>query len=135
MLGLVLGEAVGAQLAAPTGQHDPFELIGEVEALVIALNRAVDMVVDAPSRLQTSLPIPRPVTSRRKALLEIRNAFEHIDERALGEVRGRPNPEALTVFDQGQLLERGTIRYGPHRLSLGADVPMLLRHSRKYIRP
>lgn len=127
-------QAASASTPGPHVRAHAFELIGEVEALVVTLNRAVDMVVVAPGRLRTSLSVPGPVASRREALVEIRNAFEHIDERALGEVRGRPDPAALSVFDQEALLERQTIRYASHQLTLPRDIPMLLRHSRQFIK-
>jgi hypothetical protein len=62
--------------------------------------------------------IPAPFVEIRRALIEIRNAYEHIDDRARGRIRERPHPDALSIFDWTALFQEGVIRYGAHQLSL-----------------
>lgn len=125
---------LGRETAGPRIRERIFELIGQVETAIISLARAVDMAVEAPANFHGTRPVPRPITARHGALIRIRDGYEHIDERALGQVRRRPSNEALTIFDYRSLLERGRISYGKSSLRLDTDLPMLLRHTRLYIK-
>lgn len=133
-----LREEIGAMTEQDPGPRIRallFELIGEMESAVVAIGRAVDMVAGAPSSLSLATPpVPRSVTIRRDTIREFRNAYEHIDDRALGRVRGQPNPTALTIFDQHQLLERNRLRYGSHSLHLERDIGILFRQCRRYVK-
>ena len=48
---------------------------------------------------------------------EMRNAFEHIDERAEGKVgRGKSHLDALTIFNQPDFVESSILRYKNYEL-------------------
>jgi len=51
----------------------------------------------------------------------------------LGQVRGKPHPDALTVFDQRDFLGQGKLIYGVHSLDLRTEVPQMLVGARQYI--
>jgi hypothetical protein len=42
--------------------------------------------------------VPTSISSSQESLTAIRNAYEHIEDRALGQVNKKPHPEALTIF-------------------------------------
>ena len=74
-----------------------------------------------------NLQLPATITGKALALQEIRHAFEHIEDRALGNVRGKPDADALSIFDQTDLLTRGVLTYASHSLALRSEVlPMLV---------
>jgi hypothetical protein len=121
-------------LTGPEWRHNLHELVGSVELAVVALGRAVDMASQAASKIDTKVPLPPSVTAKAKAVRMIRNAYEHIEDRALGQVNGKPHPKALTIFDHQTLLVNDVIDYDGHRLSLVDDVPVLLAELRQFLK-
>ena len=101
---------------------------------MIALGRSIDMVTRARSLIGTTVPVPTNITNSIQAVSEIRNAYEHIEDRALGRVRQKPDPQALTIFDYRRLLDDDEIVYAGHSLNLVNEVPTLLRDARQYLK-
>ena len=110
-----------------------FELIACVELAIIALQRVVRMVERALEDVEIKTPVPVVVTQLSPHITAIRDAFEHIDERALGEVRKAPSPEATSIFDQRRLLAEGTIVYGEHRIT-GGQMAELIASCRQFLK-
>jgi hypothetical protein len=121
-------------LSGPALRRAFFGLIGTVELAVIALGRSIDMVTRALSLIGTTVPVPTNITNSIQAVSEIRNAYEHIEDRALGRVRQKPDPQALTIFDYRRLLDDDEIVYAGHSLNLVNEVPTLLRDARQYLK-
>ena len=112
-----------------------FALIGAVEMAIVALGRVVDMMMNARDAIACSIEIPEIVSSSSKALKKIRNAYEHIDDRALGKgAWGKPDPQALTIFDQTQLIAHDRILYGHDSLDLSDEVPRILAATREFFK-
>jgi len=108
--------------------------LANAELMCIAFGRAIDMLLDIPSRFSISVVVPAAAAAALPALREIRNAFEHIEDRALGNVRGKPHPEALSIFEQSDLISHGVLRYGSHSLSMKDDIlPMLVDARRSLV--
>ena len=111
----------------PHQREQAFAALGISEVLCVSLSRAVDMLQKIPAQFSINLPLPATITAKALALRDIRNAFEHIEERALGNVWGKPDADALSIFDQTDLLTRGVLTYASHSLDLRSEVlPMLL---------
>jgi hypothetical protein len=91
------------------------------------------MLRSVPLHFAVALTLPGSVSALLPALCEIRNAFEHIEDRALGNVRGKPHADALSIFDQRDLISRGVLRYGPHSLDLHAEVLPMLVEARRLV--
>lgn len=126
------GDLSQEQLGAPATRRALFELVGAVELAVVALSRAIDMVTGAASAIGSVAAVPDAITNTEPAVTAIRNAYEHIEDRALGNVHGRPDPVALTIFDHGELINRDRIVYGGYELDLAAEVPELLQEARSF---
>ncbi|KRF10915.1 hypothetical protein [Nocardioides sp. Soil796] len=118
----------------PTFRRHVFAVLGGVETTVVTLHRAIDMAKKASSSIGTTIALPESITRLWAALSAIRNAYEHIEDRALGNVWGKPDPAALTIFDNTALLHDDTIVYGGHRLTLDGDVPTLLTDTRQFLK-
>lgn len=116
----------------PRTRATAFELIALVELAIIALCRVVDMVGRA-ERVGASVPIPAVVVRLSPDLKAIRDAFEHIDERATGKVRGEPHPQATSAFDQTRLLTQQVITYADLEVHAG-DVGELLTSCRQFFK-
>ena len=127
--------ALGADgLAGPAIRGHVNALIGGVESAVIALGRAIDMVDRAGQLIGATTAVPASVTTHKPAITAIRNAYEHIEDRALGLERRRPHPDALTIFDYRRLLGHNAIVYGANSLGLSDDVPQLLQDVRAFFK-
>jgi hypothetical protein len=110
-----------------------FAALGLAELMCIALGRAIDMLRSIPSQFSVPMTLPETVTTFFPALREIRNAFEHIEDRALGNVHGKPHADALSVFDQRDLISSGVLRYASHSLDLRSEVLPMLVDSRRVV--
>lgn len=119
-------------LAGPVLRRTALELLSWTETLMVALGRVLDMALKARAILGTTVRLPSTIRDHELACRTIRNAIEHIEDRAQGQVRGQLDPVALTLFDQSQLLTEGVISYGPHRLDLMTDVPELIAATRAF---
>lgn len=119
---------------APAVRRAAFALIGAVELAVVSLGRAVAMCTQTRAAIRSTVPVPTDITSRRVALREIRNAYEHIEDRALGTVQRTEHPDALTIFNHHEVLVDGVIGYGNHRLDLQSDIPTLIAATRQFLK-
>lgn len=121
-------------IAGPEIRKQSYRLIGAVESAIIALWRAVDMVTKSGTLIGATHPIPAAITNASATINVIRRAYEHIEDRAVGTVFGKPDPEALTIFDYAQLVKNDTIVYGNSSLSLTADVPNVIEAAREFLK-
>ena len=110
-----------------------YRALGHAELMCIALHRAIRMMEHLPRQFQTTTEPPTEVERIASALKAIRDAFEHIEERALGNVRGRPDPDAESVFAQTDFLTSGVLRYGTHSLDLRAQIVPVLISARRFL--
>jgi hypothetical protein len=128
------GELDEEGLAGPSIRRSVFGLVGAVELAVVALGRVCDMIDKAQGLIQATVPVPPMLVSKRIVLNKIRNAYEHIEDRALGQVNRQPHPDALTIFDYQELLSHDRITYGTHSLDLANDVPKLIAEARGFLK-
>lgn len=128
-------------LSALTDRPEPFILarnrlfgaLASAELMAVALGRDIDMLQALPGRFSVQTMVPIAVTGIGPALHEIRNAFEHIEDRALGNVRGKPHPDALSIFDQRRLVSSGILTYASHALDLRQEVLPALVEARRFV--
>ena len=110
-----------------------YRALGNIELMCIALNRVGRMIRDIPARFLVSATIPNEVGSILPALTAIRNAFEHIDERAMGNARREEQTDALSIFDQTDFVTSGVLSYANYSLDLRLQVIPALVAGRKFI--
>lgn len=121
-------------VAGPAIRQHLFELIGYIEQAVISLGRALDMVFKTQRQIGRSVAISQVITDAASAVKDIRDAYEHIDERAAGNVWRKPHPDALTIFDWRHLLTDNLIVYGNHKLELSEQLPTLIAVMRQFFK-
>jgi len=119
---------------APATRRAVFELVGATELAVVSLSRALDMCIKARSAIGATAPVPREITRKRDAVTSIRNAYEHIEDRALGNVKKSPHPDALTIFKHDRVVIDGIVEYGADQLDLATDVPQLIQTARQFLK-
>jgi hypothetical protein len=101
--------------------------LGLAELMCVAFSRVVDMLEGIEARFGLAVRVSQDITDRERILREIRNAFEHIEDRALGQVRDRAHADALSIFDQSAFLTEGRLTYAGQSLSLANDLlPMMV---------
>ena len=91
-----------------------FEALGHAESMCIALSRAIRMIRQAEAKVSVKVPIPTPVMEIEHGVHSMRNAFEHIDERAQGNAMKEEHSDAMTVFDQSNFFSSGILTYAGH---------------------
>ena len=69
-----------------------FGALGLAELMCVALWRTLDMLQTIPAQFSVPVTLSTAVTAAFPALREIRNAFEHIEDRALGKVSHKARP-------------------------------------------
>ena len=110
-----------------------FHALGNAESMLIALSRAFEMIGTPPSQFSVATAVPHEIGTLQPAVKAIRDAFEHIDERALGKARREDASAALSIFDQTDLLSDGILRYANHSVNLKTEVVPALLAARKFI--
>lgn len=119
--------------ANPAVRARSFALVADLELAMIALRRVIAMVMNAEGCVGIRAAIPAVISVNSRHVKAIRDSFEHIDERALGSVRGASSPDAASIFRQGRLASEGVVSYGSHELSI-ETVDDLLSESRSFIK-
>ncbi|WP_163698818.1 light-mediated development protein DET1 [Mycolicibacterium sarraceniae] len=119
---------------APAVRRAVFELVGTTELATVSLGRVVDMCMQARTAIGAAAPVPADIRTRCDGVRAIRNAYEHIEDRALGNVQGSPHPDALTIFNHQRVVADGVIEYGTHQLDLSTDVPSIVNAARQYLK-
>jgi len=111
-----------------------FGSLGNAELMCISLNRAIEMITKTQTCFQeVKTAVPEEIEDLREVVRAIRNAFEHIDERAMGRTRWEDTGDATSIFDQGDLVSYGVLRYADYALNLRAHVIPTLIAARKFI--
>ena len=112
--------ALDTPLGSPLQRRLLFRAWGAAEMAVIALHRAARLADTLARWLDVQVPDDvRRVAASAKVL---RDALEHIDERAESMVKGRIDPAALEIFDQGDFIENGRLTYHGHVLDIEMDM-------------
>ena len=101
--------------------------------MCVALSRAIRMIARARATISAPAAIPEEVSVIEHAVLAIRDAFEHIDERAVGKARREDPSDAMSVFDQSDFFTSGVLRYAGHSLHIREEAIPALIAGRKFI--
>ena len=110
-----------------------FKALGYAELMCVAFSRAIAMIKKIPSEFTVSTIVPKAVDAISPVLQDIRHAMEHIDERAVGSIRGKQHPDALSIFNQDDFFSSGVLRYANHALDVRADVVPALLSARQFL--
>jgi len=124
----------GSPEGAPAVRRAVFELVGATELAIVSLGRVVDMCMQAATVLSSTVTVPVDIATRCDAVREIRNAYEHIEDRALGNVRKTPHPDALAIFDHERVVVDGVIAYGAYQIDLATDVQRIIVAARQFLK-
>ena len=108
--------------------------LATAEMAVIALHRCFEMVYGLVEQFCPGLQVPASVDKIRAPVMEIRHAFEHIDERAQGKInQQKRHPDALTIFNQPDFVNSSVLQYKTFTLNLETEVIAALLDCREFI--
>lgn len=112
-----------------------FKALSTAESAIIALHRGITMFDLLNLEHKLGLDIPKSVEKIRAVVRDMRNAFEHIDERAQGKINasGKIHVNALTIFNQPEFENSSILRYTTHSLNFEKDLLAALLDSRELI--
>ena len=111
-----------------------FEALATAEMAIIAISRCYQMINTLVEKYCQNLLIPDSVSNTQEAIYEMRNAFEHIDERSEGKIKGRNHSnDALTIFDQQDFVKSSFLRYKNYSLNFHDEVIESLINCRELI--
>lgn len=108
--------------------------MGLLEMAIVARNRALQMTWQIHERYNLTINFPNSVKKKLPTLREIRNAYEHIEDRTLGLVWGKPLLDALSIFNYERLFKEGIATYGNYELDIYKEAINLLIDTRQYLK-
>lgn len=78
---------------------------------------------------------PEIIKKTSKSVKAIRNAFEHIEDRAVGRItrRKKSDDKAFDIFTQPDFMSKSIIRYDKHEINFETDVLEALIECRETI--
>ena len=122
-----------AALAGIERRSTLFRALAMAEVAVISLSRGVEILYRLEERFDLSLQIPKEINSLRATLRRMRNALEHIDERAMGEASDGTAGSAMSIFFQPYFVDQGVLTYAGEGMLFTKGVPVALGHCREVI--
>ena len=122
-----------ATLAGHERRSTLFRALAMAEVTVISLSRGVQMLYRLEEGFGLGLQIPHQIDSIRPTLRRMRNALEHIDDRAIGEAKDGTADSALSIFFQPYFVDEGVLTYAGEGLLFTKGVPVALGRCREVI--
>lgn len=127
----------GIEGIAPEGSiafgEDVHRIIGDAELAVTALDKGLDVAVSLHGRFQIARTMPPVVTQKRPLIGRLRDHYEHIDERALGLIWGKPDPAAEDAWNFEKIFTERAFTDGQDSLGIDAEATELCIAARGYL--
>lgn len=111
-----------------------FRSLSMAEVTIISLSRAMEMIDRLEKEFSLGLQMPEKYESNKTALRRMRNALEHIDDRALGQTRDGAADEAMSIFFQPYFVDQGVLTYAGNGLSFVQGLPTIFNECRQLIK-
>ena len=132
-------ETMGALEEAPTlagnlRRSALFRALAMAEVTLISLSREMEMISRLEKEFSLGLQISEIFDSNMKALRRMRNALEHIDDRAMGQATDGTADSAMSIFFQPYFVDQGILTYAGDALSFAEGAPLVLRECRELIK-
>jgi hypothetical protein len=120
-------------LGSPAGRTAAHDIVGDADLAVIAIDKALDIACCLSGRYKVRASLPKTLIEHRPLLASLRDDYAHIDERALGRIRDRKDPEAADAFGGPALIGNRVLTDGRASISIDADMTALLIDVRRYL--
>jgi hypothetical protein len=118
---------------SPAGRQAAQEVIGDAEAAIWALDKALDIAVSIPGRFRVAGALPKIIEEKRPLVQALRDHYSHIDERALGKVKKKADPTAEDAFEYAAIFTRREFTDGTDSLGIDEEATDLCIATRDYL--
>lgn len=113
--------------------EDVHRIVGDVELAVIALDKALEIVVGLPGRYSLVGSVPAIVTEKCELLRQLRHDYAHIEERALGKIKGTKTQAAERVWQYQSIFVDRKLTDGNASLGIDQEATNLCTGARAYL--
>jgi hypothetical protein len=120
-------------LGSPAGRGVAHQAITDAEMAIWALDMALKVVVTLTERYQLNTPVPKLVRDAQPFVQRLRDHYSHIDERALGLFRGKPDPRAEKAWGHTAVIDARQYSDGNASLGLDDEITQLCIAARDYL--
>jgi hypothetical protein len=120
-------------LESPAGRQRAHEVIGDAEMGVWAIDKAIEIALSLSGRYCVRAPMPEVMRAKQPLLTRLRDHYSHIDERALGRVKGEQDPTAVEAFQFPALLTDRILTDGRQSLDIDDETTTLCVAIRDYL--
>jgi hypothetical protein len=111
-----------------------FQVLGDTELAVIALSRALQLVLEIPRRFPAlRIQVPRIIKRRASAVLALRANCEHLEVDELQRPLIDKDQELIAVFRAPHLFEERRVVGAADSLGIDGEATGLLVHARAYL--
>ena len=111
-----------------------FRALAMAEVALISLSREMEMIHRLEKEFRLGLHFPEKFDSKKTVLRRMRNALEHIDDRAMGQAKDGTADSAMSIFFQPYFVDQGILTYASDALSFAEGVPIVLGECREMIK-
>ncbi len=111
-----------------------FRALAMAEVTLISLSRGMEMIYRLEKEFSLGLQISEKFDTNAKSLRRMRNALEHIDDRALGQAKDGTADSAMSIFFQPYFVDHGVLTYAGDALSFAEGIPRVLGECRELIK-
>jgi hypothetical protein len=120
-------------IGSPAGRAAMYAVIGDAEHAMIALALVLRVIRKLDRDYDLSVSPPGVVMQKRRLIKRLRDHYSHVDERAFGLVRKKPDVRAEEAFEFGALLASRKFTDGKVSLKIDADATKLFNAARGYL--
>lgn len=120
-------------IGSPAGRQSTHEIIGDAEMAVWAIDKALEIAVSLPGHFRIERPVPKVVLEAQPLVSRLRDHYSHIEERALGRIKGEPDASAEDAFEITMLVRRRVFTDGRDSLDIDDGATTLCIQTRDYL--
>ena len=120
-------------IGSPAGRQSAHEIIGDAEMAVWAIDKALEIAVSLPGRFRIERTVPKALLEAQPLVSRLRDHYSHIEERALGLIKGKPDASAEDAFEITTLVRRRILTDGRDSLDIDDEATTLCIQTRDYL--
>jgi hypothetical protein len=118
---------------SPAGRQAMQEVVGDAEMAIWAIDKALDITVRIQGAYRIAGKFPTIIQEKRPLVEALRDHYSHIDDRALGKVKGEPDPSAEDAFEFAPMFSSREFTDGHGSLGVDGEATELCDATRDYL--
>lgn len=118
---------------SPAGRQRVHEIVGDLEMGVWSIEKAIDIALSLSGHYRIEAAIPKILPEKKPLVTRLRDHYSHIDERAFGKIKGRPDVAAAEAFKFAAIFRDRTLTDGRDSLGIDYEITALCIATRDYL--